>query len=188
MQAHPRSLATTWGISVDFFSSGYLDVSVLPVRFHIPMYSGWDTLAGGFPHSDIGGSKLHCQLPPAFRRLARPSSPVIAKASTTCTLSLDPITLRSVPRAQDHSRTRACARRLRGWFKPGRRECNHTTHAAHVSSTRTAHFFHFVKDRTAFLVKTRTKQTSIRLVLTSVVEAVGIEPTTPGLQSRCSPS
>ena len=36
--------------------------------------SGWDTLAGGFPHSDIGGSKLHCQLPPAFRRLARPSS------------------------------------------------------------------------------------------------------------------
>ena len=28
MQAAPRSLATTWGISVDFFSSGYLDVSV----------------------------------------------------------------------------------------------------------------------------------------------------------------
>ena len=87
MQAVPCSLATTYGISVDFFSSGYLDVSVLPVRLHIPMNSGWDTLAGGFPHSDIGGSKLHCQLPPAFRRLARPSSPVIAKASTTCTLS-----------------------------------------------------------------------------------------------------
>ena len=48
---------------------------------------------GGFPHSDICGSKLVCQLPAAFRRLPRPSSPVIAKASTTCTLSLDPITL-----------------------------------------------------------------------------------------------
>src|ERR1700761_9022368 len=47
---------------------------------------------GGFPHSDIGGSKLVCQLPTAFRRLPRPSSPVIAKASTTCTCSLDPIT------------------------------------------------------------------------------------------------
>ena len=32
MQALPRSLATTCGISVDFFSSGYLDVSVLRVR------------------------------------------------------------------------------------------------------------------------------------------------------------
>ena len=57
------------------------------------MYSARDTLAGGFPHSDICGSKLVCQLPAAYRRLLRPSSPVIAKASTTCTYSLDPITL-----------------------------------------------------------------------------------------------
>src|SRR5690625_6544913 len=48
----------------------------------------------GFPHSDICGSKLVCQLPAAFRRLPRPSSPVIAKASTICTYSLDPITLK----------------------------------------------------------------------------------------------
>ena len=33
LQAPPLSLATTWGISVDFFSSGYLDVSVRRVRF-----------------------------------------------------------------------------------------------------------------------------------------------------------
>ena len=46
--------------------------------------------SAGFPHSDICGSKLHCQLPAAFRRLARLSSPVIAKASTRCTYSLDP--------------------------------------------------------------------------------------------------
>src|SRR6478609_11710179 len=50
-------------------------------------------LRAGFPHSDISGSKLVCQLPGAYRRLPRPSSPVIAKASTTCTYSLDPITL-----------------------------------------------------------------------------------------------
>ena len=33
LRAGPISLAATFGISVDFFSSGYLDVSVLPVRF-----------------------------------------------------------------------------------------------------------------------------------------------------------
>ena len=53
-------------------------------------------MRAGFPHSDISGSKLVCQLPGAFRRLPRPSSPVIAKASTTCTYSLDPITLRAL--------------------------------------------------------------------------------------------
>src|SRR5271169_4400225 len=52
----------------------------------------------GFPHSDICGSKLVCQLPAAFRRLQRLSSPVIAKASTTCTYSLDPITLSPLAR------------------------------------------------------------------------------------------
>ena len=50
LQAAPISLATTLGISVDFFSSGYLDVSVRRVRFLTPMYSGWDTPYGvGFP-------------------------------------------------------------------------------------------------------------------------------------------
>ena len=93
MQADPISLATTLGISVDFFSSGYLDVSVRQVSHRLPIYSGVITLAGGFSHSDISGSMLVCQLPEAFRRLPRPSSPVIAKASTTCTYSLDPIIL-----------------------------------------------------------------------------------------------
>ena len=55
-------------------------------------------LLGGFPHSEISGSKLICQLPEAYRRLSRLSSPVIAKASTTCSYSLDPITLTSLSR------------------------------------------------------------------------------------------
>src|SRR5690606_29178789 len=61
------------------------------------MYSDNDTFAGGFPHSEISGSKLICQLPEAYRRLSRPSSPIIAKASTTCSYSLDPITLTPAP-------------------------------------------------------------------------------------------
>ena len=66
----------------------------------IPMYSVCDTPKGGFPHSEISGSKLICQLPEAYRRLSRPSSPIIAKASTTCSYSLDPITLTSFARIQ----------------------------------------------------------------------------------------
>ena len=57
------------------------------------MYSAKDDLTAGFPHSEICGSKLVCQLPAAYRKLLRPSSHVIAKASTICTYSLDPITL-----------------------------------------------------------------------------------------------
>jgi hypothetical protein len=56
------------------------------------MNSGMNTLAGGFPHSEISGSMLVCQLPGAFRRLPRLSSPVVAKASTACAWSLDPLT------------------------------------------------------------------------------------------------
>ena len=61
-------------------------------------------LRGGFPHSEISGSKLICQLPEAYRRLSRPSSPVIAKASTTCSYSLDPITLTPLTRIRSLSR------------------------------------------------------------------------------------
>ncbi len=69
--ATPLSLAATKGISVDFFSSGYLDVSVPRVRLLNPIYSGQDTYlkVGGFPHSEISGSKVSCHLPRAYRRL-----------------------------------------------------------------------------------------------------------------------
>ena len=64
----PRSLATTSGISVDVFSSPYLDVSVqavpllcLCVQQRIPEYC-----SGGFPHSDICGSTRMCHSPQLF--------------------------------------------------------------------------------------------------------------------------
>ena len=50
-----------------------------------------DPIRAGFPHSDISGSQLVCQLPEAFRRLRRPSSPPTAKASTRCASPLDHI-------------------------------------------------------------------------------------------------
>ena len=53
-------------------------------------------LRGGLPHSEIAGSKLVCQLPGAYRRLPRPSSPSTAKASAICAYSLDHITPRSL--------------------------------------------------------------------------------------------
>ena len=87
--ASPLSLATTQGISVDFFSYGYLDVSVLRVR----LPCGIINKLIGFPHSDISGSQVVCHLSEAFRRLQRPSSPPAAKASTVCAYSLDHITL-----------------------------------------------------------------------------------------------
>src|SRR3954466_15098745 len=82
------------------------------------MYSPRDTLAGGFPHSEISGSKLICQLPEAYRRLSRPSSPVIAKASTTCSYSLDPITLTPFTRlAVNQGIARSLTSRVMPYFK-----------------------------------------------------------------------
>src|SRR5690348_7389508 len=60
-----------------------------------------DLKEAGFPHSEICGSAPICRLPAAYRRLSRPSSPIIAKASTTCTYSLDPITLLPLARQRE---------------------------------------------------------------------------------------
>ena len=64
-----------------------------------------DLKEAGFPHSEICGSAPICRLPAAYRRLSRPSSPIIAKASTTCTYSLDPITL--LPPTTKHPRAKS---------------------------------------------------------------------------------
>ena len=103
VQAHPISLATTLGISVDFFSCSYLDVSVRRVRFACLCIQHAMTQRAGFPHSEICGSKCVCSLPAAYRKLLRPSSPVIAKASTMCTYSLVPITLAPADNRDRHS-------------------------------------------------------------------------------------
>ena len=78
----PRSLATTGGISVDFSSSSYLDVSVQTVP-HVRLFDS--------THADrvllcrvspFGNPRINAyvQLPAAYRSLSRPSSAPDAKA------------------------------------------------------------------------------------------------------------
>ena len=79
----PLSLATTQGISVDVFSSPYLDVSVQAVP-HVHLWiqcTLTEYCSAGFPHSDIHGSSACFRLTVAFRRSLRPSSAPSAKAS-----------------------------------------------------------------------------------------------------------
>ena len=78
----PRSLATTYGISVDFSSSPYLDVSVQAVpRVHLfdSMHADWilSSRVAPFGNPRIDGYLL---LPEAYRSLSRPSSAPDAKA------------------------------------------------------------------------------------------------------------
>ena len=64
----PISLATTFGISVDVFSSPYLDVSVqaVPHVYLLIQYTLIRYCRIGFPHSDISGSQLICSSPKLF--------------------------------------------------------------------------------------------------------------------------
>ena len=84
----PLSLATTSGISVDFFSSPYLDVSVQAVPliylFIQHMMTGHDSSRiAPFGYLWI---KACLRLPIAFRSLLRPSSAPSAKAFPLCSL------------------------------------------------------------------------------------------------------
>ncbi len=77
--AFPLSLAATYGVSVDFLSCRYLDVSVPCVDLHWPMHSArddgiWLPSPDGLPHSDISGLTVVRHLPRAYRSLPRPSS------------------------------------------------------------------------------------------------------------------
>ena len=78
----PRSLATTCGISVDFSSSPYLDVSVQAVP-HLRLFCS--TQVSGVLLQRVSpfgnpGINAHVQLPQAYRSLSRPSSAPDAKA------------------------------------------------------------------------------------------------------------
>ena len=88
--AGPISLATTFGVSVDFLSSSYLDVSVRSVRFNILYIQILIQIALWVPPFGYPRINAYSQLPTAFRSVSRPSSPLIAKAFTRCPyLSLD---------------------------------------------------------------------------------------------------
>ena len=91
------SLAATRAISVDFSSSGYLDVSVPRVAFTHPMCSGADTRAlprVGCPIRRSAANDGCLLLTAAYRSWPRPSSSLCAKAST-----VRPWYLRAMPSA-----------------------------------------------------------------------------------------
>ena len=78
----PRSLATTCGISVDVFSSPYLDVSVQAVpRVHL-LCSVHAATVLPCRVAPFGNLRIiaYLQLPEAYRSLSRPSSAPDAKA------------------------------------------------------------------------------------------------------------
>ena len=84
----PRSLATTSGISFDFSSSPYLDVSVQAVPLiqlwiHCMIHRRYPMWIAPFGHLRID---VCLQLPAAFRSLPRPSSAPSAKAFTLSSL------------------------------------------------------------------------------------------------------
>ena len=84
----PRSLATTCGISVDVFSSPYLDVSVKAVP-HVWLFdSPYVTLRWVSPFGNLR-IYAHLQLPEAYRSLSRPSSAPDAKAFPLRSFTLD---------------------------------------------------------------------------------------------------
>ena len=80
--ANPLSLATTYGITIVFSSSRYLDVSVPRVSIRHRRISCLQH--DRFPHSDIRGSKLVCSSPWLFaayhvlHRLQEPRHPPYA--------------------------------------------------------------------------------------------------------------
>ena len=86
--ALPISLATTFGITFVFFSSGYLDVSVprVPLRIlsiHIRITRLYPCGVPSFGYLRITGYLL---LPATFRSLSRPSSAPRTKASSVSPL------------------------------------------------------------------------------------------------------
>ena len=151
------------------------------------MDSGADTrlMTGGFPHSDIPGSKLACQLPEAYRRLLRPSSPPAAKASTVCAYSLDHIT----PKRRGHKVMLTYNIPIQLLETPLRDGvsrlydfpiCKRTTprHRRMRSGTSVA----------GDQLSAKKADLRRRNQPAELVELSGIEPPTPCLQSRCSPS
>ena len=87
----PISLATTFGISVDYFSSPYLDVSVQAVPHAYLFDSVYVTIGLLWWVSPFGYPRIvaYLQLPEAFRSLSRPSSAPDAKAFPLRSFQLD---------------------------------------------------------------------------------------------------
>ena len=156
------------------------------------VFSARYLLRGGFPHSEILGSKSVCRLPEAYRRLPRLSSPVAAKASTICAYSLDHITPKRRP-----ADCKAINETYIKDYMGSLCQCNIPRLSVyHTQSIRISQYHgcpgaftyitaQIVKERSVSLRRQKAADRfSICCFLASeVVEPAGIEPATPSLQS-----
>ena len=173
--APPRSLATTWGITVVFSSSRYLDVSVPWVGFCVPMYSARDDPASRGRVFPFGDPRIYAclQLLAAYRSLSRPSSPIHAKASTKRSYLLKPYGSTHIGRSI-----------RRSFFGDAIDASTLTTRRRSRQSIEAySTEFHHVKERLWMLGRPFFGSDVLE---TELVELGGFEPPTPCLQSRCS--
>ena len=121
--ADPVSLAATQGLTICFLFLGLLRCFNSPGSLHRPYVfrPGYQRITtGGFPHSDIPGSKVVWHLPRAFRSLQRPSSAPSAKASTVrpYQLGIDARARYGVSKVPQESWNACCRPSIPGQKKP----------------------------------------------------------------------
>src|SRR5215213_5907542 len=85
----------------------------LPLAPYVFRYEYHRITSGGFPHSEIPGSKVGQHLTRAYRSRPRPSSALGAKASTVCPSSLD---------REEHVVCRYGVFKVRAGARPAKRE------------------------------------------------------------------
>ena len=141
-------------------------------------------------------------LPAAFRSVPRPSSPLSAKASTKCPYALDPMRFRRTQRADPPHATSTPRLILSTSFyppgrSPGSLPLELSPKPGNPLPTASRIPIHNVKDqrtevggqRTVVLARATSPDSCLSLgYRPALVEPTGIEPVTPCLQSRCSPS
>jgi hypothetical protein len=143
-------------------------------------------------------------LPAAFRSVPRPSSPLSAKASTKCPYALDPMRFRRTQRADppheaSTPRLILSTSLLPAWPRPGIPSPRASAQDPAIPCHRPVAFLSTMSKTSYQKTEVGSQRAAPRTqdpVLTrsslgrqpALVEPTGIEPVTPCLQSRCSPS
>ena len=177
--AGPLSLAATRGVTVVFLSSGYLDVSVHRVGLR----------CRGCRASRAAGCPIRVPADPWLlappRGLSRPAAPFVASGShrhPPCALARSLAAGHHCPRP---SAPHVCPSLRCGRLAPSARSCVLSVLfvccSARRQAFRPAYSLAFLLSSLSHPVNEPTAATCAALV-----ENEGLEPSTPGLQSRCS--
>ena len=204
----PRSLATTNGISIDFFSSGYLDVSVhrvdekswdqcsfdsypkLIAAFHVSTFSAKTSPVRPYlldhPHSS-----LRDRLPTSKEKLYQQRT--TQKQQARMKLQMWTISHTHRNALLLLSLLPDCQRSVARQARKKKQTANLSSQPARLCGTQNQ----TGPDRRGGILSTQYhKVNSLKhefqeissCLMRREVETIGLEPTTPGLQSRCSPN